>query len=155
LAGTHDDEEIVSSWPFADLGHAESWKQGETTMRKLKVALMLMLVAITAWAQKRQWDFAGTHPEQPAIKLFVERASIERSGRQARVWTLLQNGDGQSSIGQSELDCPTGQARSLAWTTYDGKMGSGKTIASSGKPGDWFYVSPGSLPDKLLQVACR
>jgi len=124
-------------------------------MSKTLLLLVLALTAGTVSAQQRQWEYAGTHPEQPGIKLFLDRSDIQKTGHQARIWSLLQRGEAESSVGHTEIECQTGQARSLGWTTYAGKMGSGKVIGSSDQPGDWFYFGPGSLLEKLLLAACR
>ncbi|MEK9776349.1 MAG: surface-adhesin E family protein [Quisquiliibacterium sp.] len=124
-------------------------------MKKRLIGLICALVVCAATAKERQWNFVGADPRKRDVKLFVDVANIERLNGQVQVWSLLQNGEAGSSIGRSDIECKTGQARSLQWTTYEGKMGTGKVLASNSRSGDWFYVGSGSLLSMLLRVACR
>ena len=54
-----------------------------------------------------------------------------------------------------EYDCQDKQYRSLQFTEYSGRMGTGKTIFSYSMPRIlWRQVKPGSVGDRLWKIAC-
>ena len=98
-------------------------------MKKLLLGLMLVM---TATAASAEWTAADFNDE--FIK-YVDFATIRRNGNFVKMWslsdykTVQKAADGQSYLSskvQDEFDCKEEKTRLLAFTWFDGKMGSGK-----------------------------
>ena len=60
-----------------------------------------------------------------------------------------------SSKAQDEYDCKDEKNRILAFTWFDGKMGSGKVVYSDSNVRDeWSPIQPGSIGETLWKIAC-
>ena len=125
-------------------------------MKRLLMGLMLL---VTATAASAEWTNVGGSDN---YILYVDRATIRRSGNFVKMWDLkdhltVQTAAGFSYLsnkGQVEYDCKEEKKRFLAFTWFDGKMGGGKGVYSDNDPSKWFPISPGSVDEALWKIAC-
>jgi len=110
-----------------------------------------------------QWTLLGTSSGNGGMDMYVEVASIRRSGDKARLFDLVdfrtrQTVDGKTLLSvrnDLEFDCANARQRMLASTGYAGHMGSGGIVASG--PGDaiWQSVGKSGPSFEYWQVACK
>ena len=127
-------------------------------MKRLLIGLMLLVTAVSASAE---WTAADFNDE---FIQYVDFATIRRNGNFVKMWslsdykTVQKAADGQSYLSskvQDEFDCKEEKTRLLAFTWFDGKMGSGKVVVSNGNVrGEWEPISPGSVGEALWKIAC-
>ena len=127
-------------------------------MKRLMAGLMLLA---TAGAAMAEWTDVG---ESDTYIQYVDRATIRRNGNLVKMWDLkdyktVQTFSGHSFLsdkGQSEYDCKEEKMRGVAFTWFDGKMGSGKVVFNNGNVKDeWSPIAPGSIGELLWKIACR
>lgn len=54
-----------------------------------------------------------------------------------------------------EFNCKERQMQMLSYTLYSGHMGEGRVVSNNEDTGKWNGVTPGSLDETLLEMACR
>ena len=126
-------------------------------MKRLLLGLMVLMTAGTASAE---WTQSGGNDQ---FIHYVDRATIRRNGNLVKMWdladfkTVQKSAAGESYLSnkiQTEYDCKEEKSRSLAFTWFSGKMGSGKVVYSDSFPGKWSPISPGSVGEALWKIAC-
>ena len=125
-------------------------------MKRLLLGLMLL---VTAGAASAEWTRLS---ETDNYIYYVDLATIRRNGNLVKIWTLadfkaVRKNAGKSFLSeksQSEYDCKEEKSRILAFTWFDGKMGSGKVVVSDSDPGKWSPIQPGSVGEALWKIAC-
>ena len=131
----------------------------EEMMKKLLMGLMLL---VTAGAAGAEWTAAGGTGE---LIQYVDRATIRKSGNLVKMWDLADYKTVQTSPstgvsyfsdkGQREYDCKEEKRRLLAFTWFDGKMGSGKVVHNTSETSmKWSPLQPGSIGEALWKIAC-
>ena len=131
----------------------------ETMMKRLLMGLMLL---VTAGSASAEWTAAGGTGE---LIQYVDRATIRKSGNLVKMWDLADYKTVQTSPstgvsyfsdkGQREYDCKEEKRRLLAFTWFDGQMGSGKVVYSNGNVRDeWSPIQPGSIGEAMWKIAC-
>ena len=128
-------------------------------MKRLLLGLML---AMTASAASAKWTGVDYDDE---LITYVDRATIRRSGNFVKMWELkdyktvrTSPSTGYSYLsakGQEEYDCKEEKTRLLAFTWFDGKMGSGKVVHNTSETSmKWSPIQPGSIGEALWKIAC-
>jgi hypothetical protein len=126
-----------------------------------KFALILVLAALSGTALAEWIEIARF---DDGMRVFVDRASAQRSGDTAQVTHLVRWGEPQlepgsppylSTVVQTVYDCAGKRERYLASTSYTGAMGNGaKVIEDDDAVDGWYSISESSMEDKLWKVAC-
>ena len=118
------------------------------------------MLLVTAGAASAEWTRVGGNDDYIQ---YVDRATIRRNGNLVKMWGLsdymtVQKAAADSILSdktQSEYDCKEEKYRLLAFSTYDGQMGSGKVVFNNGNVKDeWLPISPGSVGETLWKAAC-
>ena len=128
-------------------------------MKRLLIGLMLLM---TAGAANAEWTLIGSSGDE--FIQYVDLATIRRNGNLVKMWdladfkTVQKSAAGESYLSnkiQTEYDCKEEKSRSLAFTWFSGKMGSGKVVVSNGNVRDeWSPIGPGSIAEALWKIAC-
>ena len=127
-------------------------------MNRLLMGLMLL---VTATAASAEWTRVGGSDN---YILYVDRATIRRSGNFVKMWdlkdfkTVEKSAAGYSYLSaktQQEYDCKEERRRDVAFTWFGGKMGGGKVVYMNSDIGDkWLPILPGSVGEELWKIAC-
>ena len=123
----------------------------------LLLALSLLSgTALAEWTEIQKFD--------DGMRVFVDKASAQRSGETAQVTHLVRWGEPQlepdsqpyrSTIVRTRYDCVAKRERYLASTSYAGTMGDGaKIIEDDDEAEAWYSISEASMEDKLWKIAC-
>ena len=127
-------------------------------MMTMLLGLMLLLTTTSAMAEWTRVD------DIDQLILYVDRATIRRSGSFVKMWDLgdfkkmltVQSYSYFSHKSQQEYDCKEEKKRLLAFTMFDGKMGSENVVSSNGNAkGEWDPIEPKSIGETLWKIACR
>ena len=125
-------------------------------MKRLLMGLMLL---VTAGAASAEWTDVG---DNERLIQYVDRATIRRNGNFVKMWDLLDYKTVKTSAGvsylsgktQQEFDCQEERGRILAFTWFDGLMGSGNVVYSNSDTQQWDPIQPGSSGETLWKIAC-
>ena len=125
-------------------------------MKRLLLGLMLL---VTATAASAEWTAVG---ENEDITLYVDRATIRRSGNFVKMWSLFDSKKAEVFAGkvflsrrtQDEYDCKEERRRFLAFTTFSGQMLSGAVNYNDSDTEKWVPVAPGSIGETQWKIAC-
>ena len=134
-------------------------------MKRLLLGLMLLVTAgaaSAASAASAEWTAVGGTGE---LIQYVDRATIRKSGNLVKMWDLADYKTVRTSPstgvsyfsdkGQREYDCKEEKVRQLAFTWFDGQMGSGKVVYNTSETSmKWSPIQPGSIGEALWKVAC-
>ena len=130
-------------------------------MKQLLLGLMLL---VTAGAASAEWTFVGdTGDGGDDFIHYVDRATIRRNGNLVKMWDLKNYKTVQKSADDSylstkeqwEYDCKEEKKRLLAFTWFDGQMGSGKVVYSDSETSmKWSPIQPESSGEALWKIAC-
>ena len=125
--------------------------------RLLMMGLMLLM---TATAASAEWTSIGASDEYIP---YVDKATIRRNGNLVKMWDLRDYKTVRTNAGYSylssktqwEYDCKEEKKRQLAFSLFDGQMGSGKVVFTHGNVRDeWSPIQPESVSEMLWKVAC-
>ncbi len=126
-------------------------------MKRLLLGLMLLA---TATAASAEWTRVYDNDQ---LIHYVDRATIRRNGNLVKMWELMDFKTVQKDAAdksflsikaQSEYDCKEEKSRILAFTWFDGKMGSGKVVVSGTDPSKWSPTAPESVAEAMWKIAC-
>ncbi len=123
------------------------------------IALLLTVFSTSAVAE---WTKVGGND---TYTNYAELSTIHKSGNAVRMWSLVdfkvaQTGKGDnvqhlSTLRQEEYDCREEMRRLLIFSEHSKNMGAGEVVWQSGNTHAEFQtVSPGSVGETLLKVAC-
>jgi len=127
--------------------------------KQLILALLLVAasaMALAGWVEIERFD--------DGMRVFVEPATVRRSGATAEVVHLVRWGEPQlepgyppylSTIVRTAYDCAGKGEKYLASTSYAGAMGNGaRVVEDDNAVEDWYSISEASLEEKLWKIAC-
>lgn len=126
-------------------------------MNKSIVALLLAAMSTGAMAE---WVEVGSNE---ISTVYVDPATIRRSGDMAKLWSLIdlkspQRNKGSapflSSKTQQEFHCKEERFRILYLSLHSGKMGNGDVVYSENVLDKWTPVPPESGAEGFWDVAC-
>jgi len=127
-------------------------------MDRLAWSLPLGLVLASASAAA-DWESLG---DAGNAELFVDRATISRSGGTVKMWSVYElktpgsaNGVAYASLKrQDEFDCVGLRMRGVQISAHPGPMGEGKPVASEKGTSAWTPVKPEATSEALWKAAC-
>jgi hypothetical protein len=127
------------------------------------VALILMLLAIPAWAQspavapaRSDWSIVTGNDE---VTYYVDFISVRDNGDFRRTWELDDFTKRRYKGGLSlrsfwEGDCRRNRKRYLQLTFFSENMARGEVISASSLTSEWENIVPGSAGEVLLRAIC-
>lgn len=94
---------------------------------------------------------------------YADLATIRKNGDMVKMWILFDFKTVQkpgakpfmSIKRQEEYDCKEEQSRTLFSSHYSKNMAYGETVYTFSEPDKWTPVSPGSVGESFLQIACE
>jgi len=118
-----------------------------------------MLLAVASGHAGAEWQSLG---DTGNAELFVDRATLVRSGETVKLWTVYAlktpgsaNGVAYVSLKrQDEFDCAGSRMRGVQISAHAEPLGEGKVVASEKGSGAWQAVAPQSTGEKLWKLAC-
>jgi hypothetical protein len=118
-------------------------------MRKPLLMLLLAVVSSSAWAE---WTEIGRIEDGT---IYIDYASIRRSGNLAKVWWLTDFAKSSwSQKIQGQYDCKGKQSQVLAIARFTGRMGSGDILPESSHIPKWEPIQPGSIVETIFNIVC-
>ena len=118
-------------------------------MNRLMMLIVLMLSVTSAWAE---WTEIGRTEDGT---IYIDYATIRRSGNLANVWWLTDFAKPSwSQKYQGQYDCERQQSRLLAFTRFTGRMGGGDILPDSSHIPKWEPVQPGSIVETIFNIVC-
>jgi len=127
-----------------------------------KVIVMLLLAMLSSGAAA-EWVKVGNTSAKGGVEIYVDPATIRRSGNMVKMWAMYDFKTEQvdrgerylSSKSQDEYDCKGEQWRRIYFTWHSEKMTRGDVVYSyDGIASNWEPVSPGSVNERIWKLAC-
>ena len=136
------------------IGVRTSDRQQEINLR----LIMLLLLAISSGIAVAEWTITGT--TESVTDIYVDRATISRSGNLAQLWILQDRKMAGSFSGKAflsaklhyEYGCKDNKRRVLQSTLYSGQKASGSNLKSFAKPGSWRPISEGRVSETMWKI---
>ena len=129
------------------------------TTKRFALSLVLAVLSASALA-----EWTEIQKFEDGMRVFVDKATAQRSGDTAQVMHLVRWGEPQiepgspnylSTVVRTRYDCLGKREKYLASTSYTGAMGNGSTVISDeDEVENWYSISESSLEDTLWKVAC-
>ena len=132
------------------------------TMKNLYITAVLALLLGAAGAHA-EWRKAGvSNNTGDAFTLYLDPATLQRSGKLAKMWSLhdfkeLQSIDGQLYLAEKthlEFDCEAKKVRILATIDCALKMCAGEIVYSDADVTEWSAVATNTLGETAWKLAC-
>jgi hypothetical protein len=132
------------------------------TMKNLYITAVLALLLGAAGAHA-EWLKAGVSKNTgDAFTLYLDPATLQRSGKLAKMWSLhdfkeLQSIDGQLYLAEKthlEFDCEAKKVRILATIDCALKMCAGEIVYSDADVTEWSAVATNTLGETAWKLAC-
>lgn len=125
----------------------------------MKLLTLTALLALAGSPALAEWTSLG---DVGNAELFVDRATIVRSGETATMWSVsalkaAATVSGASYLSlkrQDEFDCVGSRSRGLQISAYPLPMGEGKAVATEKGSNTWQPVAPQSVNEVLWKIAC-
>lgn len=122
--------------------------------------LVMMLLAATSWNALADWTRVASTESDTDI--YVDHATISRSGNTAKMWILEDRKVADKFAGktflsaklQYEYDCKDNQRRVLQSSLYSGQKTAGSIVQTSTKSGPWRPISAGRISEAMWKIAC-
>jgi len=127
--------------------------------RRIAVTLFLAVLCATAqaeWAEIQKFD--------DGMRVFVDKATAQRSGDTAQMLHLVRWGEPQqeegiypyrSTIVRTSYDCVGKHEKYLGSTSYAEPMGNGPKVSADDNEAEiWYSISDGSMEETLWKIAC-
>ena len=117
------------------------------------------LLALASGHAMAEWVSIGS---QGQAEVFVDKATIKRSGDLATIWSINAlktpgSAGGKTYVSlkrQDEFDCKGLRTRGVQISAHGEPMGEGAAIVSEKGPGAWVAVVPDTPAETLLKIAC-
>jgi hypothetical protein len=129
-------------------------------MKRLLIGLVLSLAATVTLAQP-QWVLVTSDTDGHSY--YTEPTTKRRTGNIVRMWELVDFQKPKAFADKTysservywQYDCSEGTRQYLQSHGYSGQMGSGVELGSRTRPGEKFFVAPGTASEALLNFACK
>ena len=121
-------------------------------MRKI-IFVLLMTFSCSLWAE---WIYVT---EGVGGQLFIDTATIKRTGDNRRVWELRNLNEafkgGMSMRALSIYDCKNEKKKILALSIHLEPMAKGKVLESiNSENSEWDYIAPRTIDSETLDFVC-
>lgn len=125
-------------------------------MRKLLLTFTLALASAGVMAE---WAAVGINDE---FTQYVDFTTVRQTVSRVKMWDLVDYKTAQESTGKKylsikeryEYDCQEDKYRHLTFSFFGGNMGNGEVVLSTGEPGRWIPVEPGTMANIKWKIAC-
>lgn len=125
---------------------------------KIVAAIFLTVSHGSLWAA--DWKKVGGTER---ADFYADVSSISRTGAVAKMWTLRdyktpqtdETGKFLSSKDLVELDCKDVNRRIVYSSFHSKNMGDGVTLGSTTTASPWAPISPESISELMLKIACK
>jgi hypothetical protein len=122
--------------------------------------VVAMGLAIASGAAVADWTIVATTESNTDV--YVDRATISRSGNLAKMWILEDRKTAGTFAGKTflsarlhyEYDCKDNQRRVLQSSLYSGQKGGGSNVQTGTKAGPWRPISSGRVNETMWKIAC-
>lgn len=122
--------------------------------------VVVMGLAIASGAAVADWTIVATTESNTDV--YVDRATISRSGHLAKMWILEDRKTADTFAGKTflsaklhyEYDCKDNQRRVLQSSLYSGQKGGGSNVQTGTKAGPWRPISSGHVSETMWKIAC-
>lgn len=122
--------------------------------------VVMMALAVASGVALADWTKVATTESDTDI--YVDRATISKSGDLAKMWILEDRKVADTFSGKSflsaklqyEYDCKDNQRRVLQSSLYSGQKAGGSNVQSSTKPGPWRPITKGRVNEAMWKIAC-
>ena len=119
----------------------------------------ITLLALVSGYAGAEWVSIGN---QGQAEVFVDKATIKRSGELATIWTVSAlktpgSAGGKTYVSlkrQDEFDCKGLRTRGVQISAHPEPMGEGVAIVSEKGTGAWVAVVPDTPAETQLKIAC-
>jgi len=107
------------------------------------------------------WELASGN-DSSKLTVYVDRDTIQRSGKLVKMWQLFDYQTVQTVAGDSllsyerynEYDCAGERTRVLAYTWFSSNMGRGRVVYKTTEAQPWASIVLRSIDHTLWKVAC-
>ena len=122
--------------------------------------VVMMALAVASGVAVADWTKVATTESETDI--YVDHASISKSGNLAKMWILEDRKVADTFSGktflsaklQYEYDCKDNQRRVLQSSLYSGQKAGGSTVQTGTKPGPWLPITQGRVNETMWKIAC-
>ena len=122
--------------------------------------VVMMVLAVASGVAVADWTKVATTESDTDI--YVDRATITKSGHLARMWILEDRKAAETFSGKTflsaklyyEYDCKDNQRRVLQSSLYSGQKAGGTNVQTGTKAGPWRPISSGRVSETMWKIAC-
>jgi hypothetical protein len=122
--------------------------------------VVMMVLAVASGVAVADWTKVVT--TESDVDIYVDRASISKSGDIAKMWVMEDRKTADTFSGktflsaklQYEYDCKDNQRRVLQSSLYSGQKAGGSNVQTGTKSGPWRPIAKGRVSEALWKVAC-
>ena len=121
--------------------------------------LTMAALAVASSGAAAQWVTMGDNGQ---AEIYIDKATITRSGDTAKMWSLQELKQPGSAGGAAyvslkrldEYDCKEPRTRGVEISAFPKPMAQGTAVASEKGSRGWAAVAPGSASDGMRKIAC-
>jgi hypothetical protein len=125
----------------------------------MRFVVIMLLAALSGIAVADWTKVASTESD---TDIYVDHATISRSGTTAKMWILEDRKVAETFAGktflsaklQYEYDCKENQRRVLQSSLYSGQKAGGNNVQTGTKVGPWRPISAGRISEAMWKIAC-
>jgi len=128
----------------------------------IPIVLVLLMLSCSVGPAQAGWEeVAGSDN----VTVYVDPTThqVDTKSGLAMMWVLYdaktvnklsERSSFLSLRSQIQYDCNEERARSLQASYFEGHMADGEVVLSSSTEGKWYPLAPGSIGEKLRELAC-
>ena len=130
-------------------------------MNKVLFGMLLIAISTSALAE---WVVVAQNSDA-GVTTYANTSKIKKVGKYVRIWTIKDYEKEQentvsgppylSSASLQEFDCKEEQYRLRSLTWFAGNMRNGDVIYNGYLVDKWRVVSPDTLTDAMMKIACK
>ena len=121
--------------------------------------LTMAALAVASSGAAAHWVTMGDNGQ---AEIYIDKATITRSGDTAKMWSLQELKQPGSAGGAAyvslkrldEYDCKEPRTRGVEISAFPKPMAQGTAVASEKGSGAWTKVAPDSAIEKMWKIAC-
>lgn len=133
-------------------------------MNRVKLGFSALAIFLLVLSEAACAEWQQVEAFEDGVRVFVDKASVRRSGDTAQVvhlvrWAEPQEEPGQpayrSTLVRTAYDCVGKREKYLSSVSYAGTMGNGVKVAADGREAEtWYSISEASMEEALWKIAC-